>query len=146
MPSIISRGLKRPGRETDRSSPSSSEVQSECSSTPHYALTATTGTDLTFGHPVCSFHILRLKLHLNMILVSNIQMTRPANPMPSVITLNSVVRVSGYGYNDITGLLLLPLLNFKALIYFIRPVGLYSLRRADHSSRGVLPTVVRRCV
>ena len=23
---------------------------------------------------------------------------------------------------------------------------MYSLRRADHSSRGVLPTVVRRCV
>ena len=107
MPSVISRGVKRPGCEADRSSPSSSEVQSQCSSTPHYALTALTGTDLTFGQPVCSFHILRLKLHPNMILVSDIHTTRPANPIPSVITLNSVVRVSGYGYNDITGLLLL---------------------------------------
>jgi hypothetical protein len=146
MPSIISRGVKRPEREADRSSPSGSEVQSECSSTSHYALTAITRTDLMFGQPVCSCHILRLKLHLNMILVSNIHMTRPANPIPSVITLNNVVRVSGDGYNNITGLLLLPLLNFKELIYFIRPVGLYSLRGADHSSRGVLPTAVRRCV
>ena len=53
---------------------------------------------------------------------------RPANSILSVITLNGVVRVSGYGYSDITGLLLLLLLlllNFKALIYFVRPVGLY---------------------
>jgi len=62
MTGVISWGVKRQGRKADRSSPSSSEVQSEWSSTPHYALTALTGTDLTFGQPVCSSQILRLKL------------------------------------------------------------------------------------
>jgi len=30
--------------------------------------------------------------------------------------------------------------------WLLKPEKIYAPRRADHSSRGVLPTVVRRCV
>ena len=85
------------------------------------------------------------QVSLMTILSENILYTYSKSVLPVPVAARSKAQVCGYSPAEIGGSNPTGCMD-GCLLWVLCVVRQRSLRRADHSSRGVLPNVVRRCV